>query len=501
MSKKSSSAKVFKNSIIYAGSGILLKCFSFFLLPLYTSYLTTEDYGITSIVNSFLVVSSFIVALSLYSAVMRFYVDLKDDKEKLKRFYGTIVVFVLLMGVGAAGILYIFRDILSRYVFKDMDFYPVILICILSLVFYCQHAIYENVLKSQQNAKKYAIISICYFFLTLFLNVLFVVGFKQGAVGVLLAGLIGYIVYFLFFIIDMMKNDMITFCIDRSLLRDALKYSIPIIPHNLSTQLAMLISKVLIGDAASLGAVGLYSIASQFGNIADTIQNYSDTAYSPWLFEQLKEKNQGYKDVIRGTSKILSAVMGVFFIGIALFAQDYIILFLDKRYAGSWKMVPLVVCVFTIKIMYYFYVSVLFYYKKASKLLFIATLTSSLVNILLSYLMIPMWAAYGSIFADTCAMIMRVIIIVVISKRYEDIGLRIKDFLIRIAIIVLFIFLGLFFSYTRFEYEFNGLNFLYKILVVVIYAITVFIPYRKEIKAFLHRKRNIRKNDKTVKHI
>ena len=69
MTSNTSGKKVVLNSIIYSASGLLIKCFSFFLLPLYTAYLTTEDYGITSIAGSFIRTTEFIVAFSLFSAV------------------------------------------------------------------------------------------------------------------------------------------------------------------------------------------------------------------------------------------------------------------------------------------------------------------------------------------------------------------------------------------------------------------------------------------------
>ena len=97
MSNESTSGKrVLINSVIYSCCGILQKCFSFFLLPLYTAYLTTEDYGINSIATSFIQTMSFVVAFSLFSAIMRFYVDLKNNPEKLRRFYGTVSCFVFI---------------------------------------------------------------------------------------------------------------------------------------------------------------------------------------------------------------------------------------------------------------------------------------------------------------------------------------------------------------------------------------------------------------------
>ena len=124
-----SSKKVVANSIIYSISGLLLKCFSLFLLPLYTSYLTTEDYGITSVATSFAATMGYVVSLSLFSAVVRFYVDLKDDPKKLSRFYGTVVVFSLLSSFLWGCVMTIFREPISHYIFSGVDYYPVILIC------------------------------------------------------------------------------------------------------------------------------------------------------------------------------------------------------------------------------------------------------------------------------------------------------------------------------------------------------------------------------------
>ena len=142
--KPSSGRKVLINSIIYSCSGLLLKCFSFFLLPLYTVYLTTEDYGINSVITSFISTASFIVAFSLFSAVMRFYVDLKEEPEKLKRFYGTISLFVFFSGTAFAVVLTIFRQFTSKYLFSGIDYYPFILVALISLVFNCEYTIFDN---------------------------------------------------------------------------------------------------------------------------------------------------------------------------------------------------------------------------------------------------------------------------------------------------------------------------------------------------------------------
>lgn len=482
--EKTSNSKVVLNSVIYTVCGLLQKGFSLILLPLYTAYLTPNDNGITNLTGSFVTAMTFVVGFSLYSAVLRFYVDLKEDAEKLKRFYGTMVTFVFISGAFFLLLSFIFKGLLEEHVFS-VPFLPIILVCILQLIFTCQHNIHTHILKSQQKAGKMSILSIIYFLFTVCLNILFVVGFKMGALGILLASFISAALYTVYFIIDMLRLKEITFCLDIPLLKSALKYSIPIMPHNLSTQLATFISNTFIKSSASFAALGIYGVALQFGAVADTIQVYVNNAFTPWLFEKLHAKEQDFKKSIRNTSNMLCSAIGLFFIGIALFAKDFIVLFVDSAYVTAWPYVIFIVLVYGIKTIYYFYVSILFYYKKASKFLFTATLSSSILNLLLSAALIPAFGVYGSIGADAIAMLLRVGIIVFISKKFDDIGLKVFDFIKNFLIIALFIFIGHIFSFTKFSTTFNILDFIYRIFVVLVYIAICYFAHKNTINSFL----------------
>ena len=117
--------------------------------------------------------------------------------------------------------------------------------------------------------------------------------------------------------------------------------------------------------------------------------------------------------------------------------------------------------------------------------MFIATLTGSVLNILLSAIFIPIWSVYGSILADAIAMLVRVIIVVAISRKYEDVGLRIRDFVINFVIIELFIFMGLILSIMKYQTTFSIFNFGYKIVVAFLYVIMIFVMNRESAMVLL----------------
>lgn len=477
--------KILTNSIIYTVCGLLLKCFSLFLLPLYTSLLSAEDYGITSIAQVFSTTMGFIVAFSLYSAVLRFYVDLKENEEQLKRFYGTIIIFTIVSSIMFGLIICLIRQLVSKYIFSGVPFFPTILICVVSLVFSCQHSIYENILRSQQKAIKYAITVILFFFTTFSFNMLFVVHMRLGALGVLLSTMLGNIFYTAFFWIDMVRNKSVKFCFDIHLLKSALKYSIPIMPHNLSTMISTFFSRVFIGNIGSLSVLGLYSVAQQFGGMADTVQGYVSSAYGPWLYETLYEKREDYKQRIRTVVNLLSWVLGLFFICIAFFSQDFIFLFINEGYFNAWKYIPFIVLAYVIKMIYHFYIDILLYYKEASRYLFVATLSGSIVSMFLIYILVPHMGAYGSILADGVSILIRSVIIVSISKKYESIGTKLTDLIKKIFVIALFIFIGLLPSLFAFFDKFNIYNFLYKIVIVLIYCVLALYKYKGDILGFI----------------
>lgn len=90
--------KVLENSFFYIFSSLLVKAMGFLLLPIYTLYLTPDDYGVTNLVTGFVNVATFIIAFSLYSAAIRFYADYKENRRKIKRLYGTLISFVFISG-------------------------------------------------------------------------------------------------------------------------------------------------------------------------------------------------------------------------------------------------------------------------------------------------------------------------------------------------------------------------------------------------------------------
>ena len=228
----SAKKKVLENSFLYIFSSLLVKAMGFLLLPIYTLFLTPDDYGITNLVMGFINVATFIVAFSLYSAIIRFYADYKDNRRKLKRLYGTVLLFVFITGIISLILGLVFRNVVISIFFEGIEFYPIIFIAFLSLIFISLHTLHQSMLQGMQQGKKLTKLNLTVFIATTALKIIFIGVFKLGAVGFLLAQLIINIFYFAYILVDLKKNDLVEWTIDLFILKETLKYSIPLMPHN-----------------------------------------------------------------------------------------------------------------------------------------------------------------------------------------------------------------------------------------------------------------------------
>lgn len=476
--------RVLGNSLIYTVNDLMLKAFTFFLLPLYTAYLSTEDYGTTNLVNSFTQVSSYIIVFSLFMSVSRFYVEYKEDQEKVKRYFGTMILFSFVSGFGFLLLFVVFNKVLTALVFEGIAFYPVVLVALLGLVFACVYTMYSRILYAMQDAKRVVITSISFFFVNFGFTFLLVVVKHMGAYGVLLATMITNILFCAYVLIDLTHRKLIVFCIDRAILKETLQYSIPIIPHNISTNIAQLVSRIFINNWFELSVVGLFGLASQFGTLTDIAQSSMNSAFQPWFFSQIKEGGKERSASIRQMAYAIAWLSGLIFLLIALFSQEVILLFLNNSYRQAWTVVPLCVVTFAVKSAYYPYINLLLYEKKASRLVFITTVSSSLVNIGLSALLIPMLNMYGSSLADIIAMIIRVAVAVIIARKFNIVGFRFMGFAKIVLIVVLLSGAGLYLSYTQYVYSVSLLNILVKLTVVAVYIGIVAFANRQTLKRY-----------------
>lgn len=482
---------VLKNSLFYTFGNLLLKAFSFFLIPLYTSYLSPEQYGILNLSNSFSSVISMILMMGLQYSVIRFFADYKDDKIKVAKMFGSVICFITSLGIILSCILILSKNYWSIYVFDNISFYPIVLLSILISLVQGLYTVYQDILKGMQNAKRSILLTYLFFFLLLGSNIYTVVFMRLGASGILYSTLVVNTIMIVLMFYDLMKRQLFIFTIDKHILFELLKYSIPLVPHTMAYTVSNYATRLVISSKMSLSMLGVYSLSSQFGNLGDIILNSIQSAFQPWIYNRLNDKDEKKINDIANTSYMLMWIYGLFFIIVGVFSQEAIILMADDNYIESWVYVPAIVMSIAIKSPLYFYNNFLYYDKNKTKFLFYITVLSSIICIVFTLFLVPIYGIIGAILASIISLIIRLVLI--LSIIYKEAKQYYSIIKLHVLFIIPMIFMGIALipSYYLYYSTISITNILYKLLICSVYILFMYIVYKETInriiKAYINK--------------
>lgn len=495
MNKNSISIKkVLMNSGLYSITSIMQRALSFFLLPLYTLYLTPADYGIISLINSLTGVLTLFFTLSLGAAVSRFYYEYKENEDKLRSFWGTIVIFVITNSIVMGLILILLKDVILMPFVKGIGFYPYIFIAILTVIVTPLYTIYQNILQIKQEAKHYSINSTLYFVVMIFLNIAFIVIFKLGALGQLLSYLFTGFVFSVYSIYILKKRNLISFTFNSHYLVQSLKYSVPLLPHVMSGNIANFISRIFLNNIVSTANLGLFNVGSQFILVISTFQEAVNSAYVPWFYGTMSKGEVEHKKIITFVDFLLrvNCIISLF---VALFIKEIIQIMTPNIYLLAWSVVPIMLIAYQIHSIYLCYVNTLFYNKGATRYIFLASITGNIVSIVFSALLT---AKLGIMTPAIVLIIQKLIttgITIILSNKYEKVNFKFRRMIAYVIILMVGSYIGLIYDIHYPTANMNVANILYKLLI---FLIVCFLLINKDYK-FIRDNINILFKKKTNK--
>ena len=467
--------KVINNSILFSIGTVATKAISFFMLPVYTFFMSETEYGMASTLLSFIQVFSLLVLLGMRAAILRFYPNIQSKEEK-KQFVGNIFIAVLVNGILIVTLASLLKHYWTSVLFSDIDFYPLIICALLALIPEAMYYAYQSFLQAEQDGYNYTRNSIIYMLLYASLNIFFIVCLRLNTLGMLLSMILSPTIMTVYGIFSMTRNNTIKFILDNKILGRILKYSIPVVPHDLSAMSVTLISKIFLNNSVSFAATGLFTVASQISTAMSLVQTSMNLAFHPWFNQQMKEGLEG-RIHIRSFSVFIFAFYCYVSIIISFFSPEILSIITPPAYHTAWKFVPFLVMALVISFIYYSHVLSIFYNVKASKFIMLCSLSGAVLNIVLLDIFVNKYAAWGAVFAYFISRVATAIIAVVYSRIVQpvDFGLT-KMCLLTIATAVM-ILSGLSYGWI---YEINGVDmFNICIKLAILSIISVLVVYTK----------------------
>jgi O-antigen/teichoic acid export membrane protein len=262
----------------YTAASIFSKLIAVALLPLYTRYLSTADYGAAEVMFAAVVSASIIVRLGLIEALLRFYYKEDEDPERV---LATSFAALFWLATAAALIALPFAKPISEALLvepaPDLARIAIGGLWVLTLYEYLL-----TIFRLQERARAFFVTTTLNVLAAIGLTIVLVVGAEEGARGLLLgsyasgaAFVLGLIAY---------NRRHLSLLVDRQLLRRLFRFGTPTMPAELSLYALNFVDRIIIVRELGLPAAGLYSLAVKFAQGINVLARGFQLAWPPLAY-------------------------------------------------------------------------------------------------------------------------------------------------------------------------------------------------------------------------
>lgn len=380
-----------KKSTIYIIGDIVNKSIPFLMLPILTRYLTPSDYGVIANFTVILSIFSIIVGLSMQGSIgVNFF---KMKKDIIKRYISSCIILL-----HVTSLLLLFSVVFCYpFIIDRIQIEKEWLIMIVFLAFsQFLTTINLSLWIVEENAKNYTIYQVGQTLVITTISIILIIGLGMNWEGQLIAITVGTIIFSFLSVIFIIKRGYLGFNFSIHHIRDALKFGVPLIPHELSGWIKTGADRLILTSLVGVTATGIYAVGYQLGMIVGIVIIAINKAWSPHIFKILS-KNPTYEEKVK-----LVKFTYIYFIGVIIFSiiTSYIIklflpIFLGKSFAESSDFIMYISLAYAFQGMYFMVTNYIFYLKKTVALSVI-TFTTSIIHIILLYFLIDLNGPVGA---------------------------------------------------------------------------------------------------------
>jgi O-antigen/teichoic acid export membrane protein len=262
----------------YTAASIFSKLIAVALLPLYTRYLTTADYGAAEVMFAAVVTASIFVRLGLIEALLRFYY--RDDEDP-DRVVGTSFAALFWLTTLAALVALPFAQPISEallpHAAPDLARISIGGLWALTMFEYLL-----TLFRLEERARAYFVTTMLSVLAAIGLTVILVVGHGEGAKGLLLGSYASGAAFVIGLI--WVHRRRLSLRVDRPLLRRLLRFGLPTMPAELSLYMLNFVDRVILARSAGLAEAGLYSLAVKFAQGVNVLVRGFQLAWPPLAY-------------------------------------------------------------------------------------------------------------------------------------------------------------------------------------------------------------------------
>ncbi len=395
----------------------------FFLVPLYTNYLSQEQYGTADLVFTVSQLVMPLFSIVIFDAVVRFGLMKGVKKEDVLLDSFAVLLFCAIVTV-------IFTPLFSLYKgIAEWRYYLSALIILAATM-----DVEMNYLKVKGKNLSYSIISIVQSTILAISNIVLLICLSLGIKGYLLSTIISYACcVILAFFAGHVFEDIKKASFDKPLLKQMLQYSSPLILNNISWWVIQSSDKLMLEAMISAAALGLYTAASKIPSLINVVITVFQQAWGISSIKEIESTND--TSFYAGVFKIYST--GVFLCCLILncIVKPFMHFYVGNDFFEAWKYAPLLVASAGFSAISAYYGSLYGALKKSANNM-ATTLIAAITNVIVNYTFIRLCGGWGAIIGTIVSYILIAYLRMLDIRRFLKFYANVPLFVINSMIIV-----------------------------------------------------------------
>lgn len=413
-----------KNTAIFAVGNLAPKIIAFFMVPIYTNVLNTSEYGVVDLINTISMIAIPFLILNISESIMRFSLDKGADYYKIMSVGLVIALLSVLIGFFFIPILRSF-DGIKDYVWM-IYFYTISL---------GLSQIFLSYLRGTERLIQFSIGNIIQTLAIGGLNVFFLCNLKLQIKGYFGAYILANLITCIYaFWIGNIKNVIRNFNIDTALAIRMIKYSFVLIPNTFMWWIINSSDRIMVTAMIGAAANGIYAISYK---IPSMIQIFSNIFNQAWTYSAIRENESEDRDEY--SNKVyyrITAMALMSGVGILAIIKPFLHYYVSAEYYIAWMYTPFLIIGYVFITMGAF-LATTYTVNKNSKGFLFSSCCGAVINVILNFLLIPIFGINGAAISTGISYIAVFIYRVIDTRKYFKIDIFNKRHLMAIGILLL----------------------------------------------------------------
>lgn len=419
---------------VYGISAILRQAVGFLLLPVYTRYLTPQDYGIIGLLSVTVFFFELIFGARFANAVFRYYGD-EDINNKESVISTALISTIILSSVGVFVIGYN-SDYLGDLVFREEGYSGYIKIYSVMLLATGIEYYGLMYLRILNKASSFFYISFTKLILQVGLNVYLIVVMKIGVMGFILSAVISTCLYAIGLTYYMFKKCGLGF--DLHLFKMMFMYSFPLWLAGSVALFNNMGNRYFINIFSGLSDVGLFELGYKFASLILVL--FWGPFNNWWQVERYKIfRSKEFGDNFQDVFYLVVVALSVLCVGSVYFSWSVIDVMASDEFEGAaLGVAPLSFAVAAFCLAQFLEFN--FLVSDRTNLLFIYKVFTGIVLVLLYFIIVPNYGFVGAGVSMALANIAIVILMYLHGRKIIDLNIKLIAGLVPLIYSLVFTF-------------------------------------------------------------